>query len=352
MSVTGEGVHPFAPRRILVAGPGLLLCAAVALPAWELSHLHPSLDALALSLILGMILGNVLGPAARLQPGVSLASIIFVPLGIILYGSRLDFGVFASLPLYTAAIVVAIVVAFYLVIMTGSRLLGVDFRTGLLIASGSAICGASAIAVLSPVVGARSRDISMALIVTTTAGLSGALLYPIIADAFSMSDTAYGLFCGSTLQQTGIVKLAASHLGDPARDIAVPVKMMRIAMLAPVTVLLAATVQLRRPVGRSGPVPSRRGLYSRALLRCWFIPVFLAVAVLFTFWDPATRLHHSIESAATVFLAMGLASIGLTVNFDSILSSGSRPLLLGFAGWATVGLIVLALLLAILSGTR
>jgi uncharacterized integral membrane protein (TIGR00698 family) len=322
--------------------PGVLLCAAIALPSFELSHYSPSLDALALSLIIGVILRNTLGLSASVQAGVGLASAVFIPCGMILYGTRLDFRIFTSMPAYTLLLVLFSVALFYLTIPALGRLLNINSTTSLLVASGSAICGASAIAVLSPVVRARSRDTSIALIVTTAAGLTGALLYPAIADSLSLNSQLYGIFCGSTLQQTGIVRLAASHLGPEALSYAVPVKMLRIAMLAPAAVVLAGFTSME--AGRDGAVNLKRAVL-RAIKRAWFVPVFLAVALVFSFAGPAADMREIFNPISTIALSLALASIGLTVDLGSIRTLGSRPLALAFAGWALVGMLVLAALL-------
>lgn len=336
-----------SPRRLWEAGPGLLLCAAVAVTSWELSRSHSSLDPLAVSLILGMVLRNALGPQASVQPGVKLASAVFVPLGIILYGARLNFGTFAGLPVYTSLLVIGCMVLFFAVILALTRKLGVDRRTGLLIASGSAICGASAIAVLSPVVGARSRETSIALIVTTAAGLTGVLIYPLVAGWLSLSDTAYGLFCGSTLQQTGVVKLAASHMGKSATAFAISIKMVRIAMLAPITVLLAAATSF------TGRQPGRRwngwSPASAAMKRAWFIPLFVGMALLFSFSDAVGGIKHPLDAIGTIFLSIALTSIGLGVDFDSIKDSGTGPLFAGFAGWFLVSALFLLLMIPLVT---
>jgi uncharacterized integral membrane protein (TIGR00698 family) len=335
------------PREYLnEVAPGMILCLAIVMPAYELSRYSPSLDALALSLIMGMVLRNVLGPSDLVTPGTRLASAVFIPAGILLYGTRLDFMIFANLSVFTSLVVLIGVVMFYAVILLGMRKFGVDRRTGLLIASGTAICGASAIAVLSPVVGARSRETSMALIVITTAGLTGALLYPLIADAFSMSQLSYGIFCGSTLQQTGIVQLASSHLGEAAVALAVPVKMVRIAMLAPITLLLAATSALKPYTEQHGP---NAKTLTYALKRAWFLPLFVAVAVVFSFFGPASVLKPDLEPVATIFLSIALAGIGLSVDFSSIKEGGSKPLLIGMLGWALVAAVFLLALVPLLS---
>jgi len=215
--------------------------------------------------------------------------------------------------------------------------------------------------VLSPVVGARSRHTSIALIVTTTAGLTGALIYPLIADTLSLSAVTYGIFCGSTLQQTGIVKLAASHLGETAIAFAIPVKMMRIALLAPIALILAAAgplaqIQSRKDhqeecekskYARAGKITT--GNWELALRRIWFLLPFVAVAVVFSFFPPAIDIRPALEPFATICLAMALAGIGLTVDFEAIKSTGSHPLMLGFAGWALVGLIFLLVIVPIFS---
>ncbi len=345
MGYSGEGSRaagrPLPKSSVTGYIPGILLCAAVALPSFELSRHSPSLDALALSLILGIVLGNVLGTAAGRQPGVRLVGAVFIPAGIILYGTRLDFLVFARMPVPTVALVLSVVAIFFITMLALSRPLGVGPGTAILVASGSAICGASAIAVLAPVVDARHRDTSMALIVITTVGLTGVLVYPLLADLLELGSAAYGVLCGSTLQQTGIVKLAASHMGDAALAYAMPVKMLRIAALAPAAVALGTLTHLPAAGGYRGRLT---GTVTAAARRAWFIPVFIAVALVFTFQETAAAARESFYPYATLCLSMALASIGLGVDFESIRSLGSRPLLLAFAGWLLVAGLVLTIL--------
>lgn len=334
----GADVPPATPSyRLARTIPGLLLCASIALPAYELSRYHPSLDALAISLILGILLRNVLGPMVAIQPGVRLTTLVFIPAGVVLYGSRLNLLTFTELPVYSTIVVIAGMAAFFMVIMIAGRALGIDRNTGMLIASGTAICGASAIAVLSPIMGSRSRETSMALIVITTVGLGGVMVYPLIADTLAMSPEAFGFFSGATLQQTGIVKLAAAHMGDEAVNMAVTVKMVRVAMLAPLTIFLAAAL-LKTD---ESPTTGHRHTLNLALKRVWFIPFFVAVALYFSFYEPAAGLKNDIEPLATICLSLALASIGLTVDFDSIRTKGPRPLLIGLFGWLAVSALLL-----------
>jgi uncharacterized integral membrane protein (TIGR00698 family) len=343
-----RGQSPFTlPRKaILDVAPGLLLCVAVAVPAIALSHLNALFEATAVSLILGMVLRNVLLRATADEPGISLAIKVFIPAGIILHGTKLDFNKIAAVPFSTTLLVIFVgVPAFFAVTWFICDRLNVNKRTGLLLASGFATCGGVGIIVISRIIKARPHETSMAVIISLTAALiGGVLIYPFLADGFSLSPLVYGVFTGSTLQVTGIVKLAASHMGDTAVSYAIPVKMMRMALLAPLALALIATAK----PGTGGMKKRRWDFLGEVMRRAWFIPLFVGVGLFFSFNAAGSGALMSFAMPVdTVIQSMALASIGLSVNFDSIVDAGTRPLVAGLAGWLFVSLAILAIMIAL-----
>ena len=145
--------------------PGIVLVFIIGLAAYSLSRLHHSLDALAMAILIGIVIRAIFGTAEWYLPGVRLGLKIFIPLGIILYGSNLSFRFSASLPPSVIALTLVSMLIFYIVIILLNKLWKVAPKTGELIADGSAICGASAIAVMSPAVEAEPKDTSISLLV-------------------------------------------------------------------------------------------------------------------------------------------------------------------------------------------
>jgi uncharacterized integral membrane protein (TIGR00698 family) len=316
--------------------PGIILVFIIGLVAYGLSRLHHSLDALAMAILLGIIIRAIFGEAEWYFPGVRLGLKIFIPHGIILYGSNLSFTFSASLPPNVIILTLLSMVAFYIVITLLNRLWKVAPKTGELIADGSAICGASAIAVISPAVEAEPKDTSVSLLVVTTIGLLGAMIYPVIKELLHLPDAVYAVLSGATLHQTGIVRVAVASMDPEYVTMALTVKSIRILMLLAVTVL---TVLFHSRSAQGRFVFDKKGLWD-GFKRVWFLLPFLLMALLVSF--PATSVFLvQLRPWATFVFSMALGSIGLMVDIESVLAAGSRPLLVGLVGWILVVLFFL-----------
>lgn len=318
------------PLEIL---PGLGLAAAIAAAALFLSRFHPTIDPLMMSLLTSIIIANLIGVGGAVRPGIGFSREIIIPLGIILYGTQMDF---LPVRLHGTGHIVHLVlmVSFGLAaIYFLSRALGIGRKTALLLAAGSSICGASAVIVLSPLIGAEKEDTSVSLIAITVMGLMGVILYPLLQGALRIPDESYAFLCGSTLFQMGQVRTAASQLGEQALALAVPVKLLRMGMLLPVSILYALIAGKERSVW--SPVP-------------WFIIGFFLTAIAVNVSPELAANRAVIAPAATFFFATALAGIGLSVDLESIINAGPRPFLAAFlglliliaffaAGWVIVG---------------
>jgi uncharacterized integral membrane protein (TIGR00698 family) len=316
--------------------PGIILVFIIGLAAYSLSRLHHSLDALAMAILIGIVIRAIFGGAEWYLPGVRLGLRIFIPLGIILYGSNLSFRFSASLPPSVIALTLISMLIFYIVIMLLNKLWKVAPKTGELIADGSAICGASAIAVMSPAVEAEPKDTSISLLVVTTIGLLGAMVYPILKELLRLPDAAYAVLSGATLHQTGIVRIAVASMDAEYATMALTVKSIRILMLLIVAV---ATVLVHNRSSQGRFVFDTRGLWN-GFRRVWFLLPFLLMALLVSL--PATNAYLvQVRPWAVFVFSMALGSIGLQVDIESVIAAGSRPLLVGLVGWIFVVLFFL-----------
>src|SRR5271154_371554 len=142
--------------------PGLLLAGAIAglglLAAQSTWAQHAGLSALTLSIIGGILAGNTLFPAiaSRCAAGVDLSKSSLLRAGIILYGFRITFQQIAAVG-WTGIVIAALMVTltYLIAVQIGTRLLGLDRQTSMLIGAGSAICGAAAVIAVEPVVGGQ-----------------------------------------------------------------------------------------------------------------------------------------------------------------------------------------------------
>ena len=120
-----------------------------------------------------------------------------------------------------------------------SRRLGVSEKLGLLLGVGGAICGASAVVAADTVVQAEKRDSALALGIITLLGTIGIAFYPLLARALHMTDFVYGVWDGASLHEMAQVVAAGFGVSEEAARVATVVKLVRIALLAPVVFYLA-----------------------------------------------------------------------------------------------------------------
>ncbi len=313
----------------------LLLILALGAAAYLLASLHSSLDALFLALLLGIVVRIL---TDRIRPGRETSAVtvgarlgvrLFIPVGIILYGVNLDFSRLASLPVRAIVLTLLCMTLFYILIYWLNAIWRLPARLSELIASGSAVCGASAIAVLSPSVEAEPEDTSASLLIITAAGLLGVMSYPLLKEFLSLSDQIYAALAGATLHQTGLVRIALTPLPEEMASLGIAIKTLRIVMLAPVAIITSLVHSTR---DRRFSLSALRD----KSIRVWFLLPFIGIGLLISLVPESRPYLTLLKPWATLAFSVGLASIGLTVDIESVLSVGGKPLFIGILGWLGV----------------
>lgn len=313
--------------------PGLALAAAVGLLAWVAGQAVPVIGAP----VLAVVAGALLSPLARrrdawLAPGLDVAKGLVLQLAVVALGAQLSLREVASvgrssLPVMLGTLAIALLAA-----AAVGRRLGVprDLRT--LIGIGTAICGAAAIAAVSPTIRARSADVAYALSTIFAFNVAAIVAFPPLGHALGLSQDAFGLFAGTAVNDTSSVVAAASTYGSVAAQHAVVVKLVRTLMIIPVVLTLAALVRRRDGTPATGN-PLRRA----AGLVPWFLVAFVAVALVNSVGLIPAAALPGLKSLELALLAVALAGIGLGTDVPALRRAGLRPLLLGFVLWLTVG---------------
>lgn len=291
-----------------------------------LSQLHPSFDSLVVSIILGMLLSNILADRARLQKGIDFMLRVFLPAGIALYGTQLTFSNNIGYQTWLSILIVFVFTFFSALVI--SMTLRLPSQLSLLLASGISICGASAIAVLSPLVRAKREDTSISIISIMVMGLTAVILYPTFHHIFGLSDTEYAFFSGVTIPMMGQVKIAAQEAGPGVVGLALKFKLIRVSMI------LCVALGILFLHGREG----------KGFSLPWFMIAFLVLTLSVNFVGVMESVPRLLEPVCKFLLSSALAAIGLSVDFDSITSEGARPLIAVFASWGVAMCFVIAVL--------
>jgi uncharacterized integral membrane protein (TIGR00698 family) len=310
-----DGTTERAPRW-----PGLL-AAALGLGGAILAHRFvPAIGVLTWAVALGMVAGNTGMLRGAATQGLTLATRRLLRIGIVLLGCSVSFGAIAALGLGTIGLVV-VTLGTTMVLTTW---LGNRARLGaarsLLLGTGFAICGASAIAAMEDTAGGDEEDVAVGIAMVTLFGTVAMVLLPLLARPLGLSDAQFGIWAGASIQEVGQVVAAAGAGGTAVVAVAVVVKLTRVLLLAPVV----ATVSVRRRLGNPGRVTGRR-----PPLVPLFVLGFLAmIALRSTGVVPAEALDGA-KVLTTVLFAAALFALGTAVRLGELLRTGRRGLLLG-----------------------
>ena len=343
ISALNTAVAPIAVARPawrpLALLPGLALTGVLAFTALRLAHVDwmqsRGISALTLAIVLGMIVGNVMRPGTLLAAGagVAFSKTRLLRWGIVLYGLRLTFQDIGQVGWTGVAIDATVLCAtFGLACFLGVRVFGLDRETAMLIGAGSSICGAAAVMASEPVVRGRADQVTVAVATVVVFGTIAIFLYPALYEFsqahqwLAMSQTAYGMYVGSTVHEVAQVVAAGSAVGEHAANTAVIAKMVRVMMLAPFLILLS--LWLSRGPAPMAAADSPAAHSRRAVTIPWFALGFVAVAGV----NSLQMLPPSWTARATdidnVLLAMAMAGLGLTTHVSAIRRAGVRPLAL------------------------
>ncbi|MBW4094886.1 MAG: putative sulfate exporter family transporter [Acidobacteria bacterium] len=330
--------------------PGLAVALVIGVVATVIGHFVPLVGAPVSAIVIGAALAALIKPGDRLRPGINTAGKFILQLSVVVLGSQLSLDQIAqvgleSLPVMLGTLAVCLVAAFLL-----GRWLGIigDLRT--LIGVGTGICGASAIAAVTPVIGAVSVDVAYAISTIFLFNIAAVLTFPLIGHLLGMSQHAFGLFAGTAVNDISSVVATATTYGSAATNFAVVVKLVRTLMIIPICLGLAAWTEHRLKtrdrlhageIAETGPTPRSRVNVFR--LVPWFLIGFLLIAATNTLGLIPAAAHPGLSALSVFLITVALSAIGLSTDLGGFRRAGTKPLLLGALLWITVSLTSLGL---------
>lgn len=298
--------------------PGLAVCAVVGLAAGFLSS-HYGGPQLLYALLLGLSL-NFLSANEHLAAGISFTSKTLLRLGVALLGARITFDQIAELGLRTGFILALVVTATLLCGLALARLLGQPRHEGWICGASVAICGASAamaVAAVLPQTRENERYTLLTVVGVTLLSTVAMVLYPIVLGFLDLTHVQEGLFLGATIHDVAQVVAAGTLLGPDTRDTATIVKLFRVAMLAPVVVVVSVLV--RQSLGEQ-PATGRRPPIMPV-----FLMGFVALVIISSMGWIATGVRDATGSASRALLVIAIAAAGMRTQLGELMQLGWKP---------------------------
>ncbi len=324
--------------------PGLFASALLATVA--------TLGGTAFPLIGGAVFGIVLGMLVRpflhrpsLDAGVRFTSKKVLQWAIILLGFKMQMALVLAVGARSLLVMAFTLSASFLTAALMARLLRVPAREAVLIGVGTSICGGSAIAATSPVIGARDEEVAQSISTIFLFNILAVFLFPALGHMLGLSDEGFGVWAGTAVNDTSSVVATASAWSQAAGNttalsLATIVKLTRTLMIVPITLVLA--LYEARRVRRTALADSASGSgYSFVRIFPWFVIGFLLAAVANSTLRIPTGWSTGAVQAGSFMIVMAMSAIGLSTDLGRLLKNGKRPILLGLACWVAVALVSL-----------
>ena len=311
---------------LLIAG--IAICAAIAGVSVLLEELIPGgiLGASIIALFMGTIINSFFHPK-WIKPALKFTSKRILKVAIILLGASLSVSTILSVGKMTFFVMIfTFAVCFGIGYFVG-KLFGLNWKLSNLISAGTGICGGSAIAAIAPVIDAEDKDIAFAMSSTFIFDMIMIALYPIMGMALGMNDIAYGIWAGTSVNDTASVVASGYAFSEAAGDFATMVKLTRTIAIIP-TVLVFAFFGAR---AKRNELKKADGTKKVNVLKIipWFIGGFLLLAILNSIGLIPVAVGGVMKSASKFLMVTALAAIGLGTSLTDFKKAGLRPMFYG-----------------------
>lgn len=229
-------------------------------------------------------------------------------------------------------------IAIYVILTFGAGIalgyfLRVDGILTQLMAAGTAICGGTAIAALSPIIKARGDQMAVALTIVFCLNMIALLAFPLVGELLEMTQFEFGLWSALAVHDTSSVVAVAAVYGQQAAEVATTLKLGRTLWLIP---LILGFSLLNGSKG--------------ARIR---IPGFIFLFILASIAGSLMRAHFAVPESifdgtkytSNALIVVALFFIGLECTRETFRNLRGRVVLLAVALWITVIPLTLAIAL-------
>jgi len=314
-------------------GPGLAFAVGLALMANYFGHLFPIVGGPVFGIVFGLFIGNLWPKPKSVTPGLAFTSKKVLQWAIIALGGGLSLSQVYKVGLNSFSVMMFTLSAAFITAYGFGRLMRIPVKLTSLIGMGTAICGGSAIAAISPIIEAEDQEIAYAISTVFLFNIMAVLIFPPLGHFLHFSDQAFGLFAGTAINDTSSVVAAGYAYSNAAGAYATIVKLTRTTMIIPISLIFAAVVAFRkkRTSGKDNGVN-----YRFKAIFPWFILWFLAASLLNTAGIIAGPTAALCTETGKFLIVVALSAIGLNSDFKKMMKTGFKPMLLGLIVWASV----------------
>ena len=240
--------------------------------------------------------------------------------GIVFLGGSLSLGtVYETNSDFFLWISFYVLVAFGAVIFLG-KILGVSEKLSFLLASGTAVCGGTAIASVAPTIRAQPEDLTTAITIVFLLNAIAVLFFPLSNSLLDLGDRQFGAWAALAIHDTASVVGAASSVSEISVEVAATLKVARTIWIVPL-VIFAAWIYSSKNESFGLPI---------------FVVFFILATVLNSIFQPNEITTDFLKLINRICLLIGLFCIGTQISKESLSQLKFKPIALASIVWLAI----------------
>lgn len=318
--------------------PGLLVATLVALAAKFLSE-HYGAPAMLLALLLGIAL-HFLAEEGKCVDGVKFAGSSLLRIGVALLGARISIELVYLIGAKWIGLVIAGIFLTILFAWLASKVLGRGWRLAILSGSAVAICGASAAIAIASVLPKNEhseRNLIFTILSVTILSTIAMIAYPALGQYLLFNPLEMGVFIGGTIHDVAQVVGAGFSVSNETGEIATVVKLIRVAMLAPIVLIISLATRMH--------MSDDHDLGKKPPLIPIFVLGFLALAAVNSIGLLPTLVADGLSEISRWALLIAIAAVGMKASLKKVLDVGGQAITLIIAQTIFIaGLIIIGII--------
>lgn len=316
------------PAHKLYLLGGVLFTAATALAGYGLAGLPVLgwIGPMLLAIILAVVYRQLFDYPHVLSRGIDFSTKKLLRIAIVLYGFRLNIQTVVAEGMYLLLLGIAVIVFVLVIFRLLSRLLRADAKLSFLLAVGTGVCGAAAIAAVSPLLKAKDEDTAISVGLIALTGTVFALLGTLVYRAAGMDDAMFATWAGLSLHEIAHVVAAAAPAGNDSLALALLAKLGRVVLLVPLCFIIVLYFRYRRNSGGKSDGLASENEAAGQIPFPWFLLGFVATSLIGSYMPLKEHWIDGLTLLGSFLLTCAMAGLGLNVSFRAIYSKALKPL--------------------------
>lgn len=277
---------------------------------------------MASAIIIAVFYRQVFGYPSTLRPGITFSSKRLLRAAIILYGLKLNIDIVLSDGIGLLARDMGVIVFAIAGTVMLAKLFKADKQISLLLAVGTGICGAAAIAAIAPIIKVKDEDTAIGVGIIAMMGTVFAISYTILRPILPLSDIEYGIWAGTSLHEVAHVALAGAPAGEDGLAMALLAKLGRVFLLVPTCFIFIFLMKRKN----QGTVKSKSKIEFP-----WFLLGFIVMSIFGSYvLGPVVPISSSfmdhVSTLTTWLLTAAMVGLGLNVSLRDLRERAMLPL--------------------------